>query len=118
MENYIKNYFEVLLKEYPDVDFYACDVVNEAWTDQGAPRDAGSNNVKNGQSAWVQIFGDNSFVEPAFTYARKYAPKIPNCAAAPNKNSTGCARRVPKSIMAPIPINRIIGSASDASIPI
>ncbi len=75
MENYIKNYFEVLLKEYPDVDFYACDVVNEAWTDQGAPRDAGSNNVKNGQSAWVQIFGDNSFVEPAFTYARKYAPK-------------------------------------------
>jgi hypothetical protein len=50
--------------------------------------------------------------------AIQMAKKIPNCAAAPNKNNTGCARRGPKSIMAPIPINRIIGSASDASIPI
>ena len=30
MENYIKNYFTELTKLYPDVDFYACDVVNEA----------------------------------------------------------------------------------------
>lgn len=75
MENYIKNFFEVLTSEYPDIDFYACDVVNEAWTDSGAPRTAGSNNVQEGQSAWVQVFGDNSFIEPAFTYARAYAPE-------------------------------------------
>ena len=35
MENYIKAYFEELIKLYPDIDFYACDVVNEAWDDQG-----------------------------------------------------------------------------------
>ncbi|MDE7105263.1 MAG: endo-1,4-beta-xylanase [Ruminococcus sp.] len=76
MENYIKAYFEELIKLYPDIDFYACDVVNEAWDDQGNPRkpgeqgQSGSNN-----SAWVQVFGDNSFIEPAFTFARKYAPK-------------------------------------------
>ena len=29
----------------------------------------------NGKSPWVQIYGDNSFVEQAFTYARKYAPE-------------------------------------------
>ena len=75
MENFIKNYFEVLTKEYPNIDFYACDVVNEAWEDNGSPRTAGSNYIKNGQSAWVQVFGDNSFIEPAFEYARKYAPE-------------------------------------------
>lgn len=75
MENFIKNYFEVLIKEYPNIDFYACDVVNEAWEDNGSPRTAGSNYTKNGQSAWVQVFGDNSFIEPAFEYARKYAPE-------------------------------------------
>lgn len=26
-------------------------------------------------SGWVKIFGDNSFIEPAFEYARKYAPE-------------------------------------------
>ena len=34
MENYIKAYFEELIKLYPDIDFYACDVVNEAWKDR------------------------------------------------------------------------------------
>ncbi len=74
MENYIKNYFETLVKLYPDVDFYACDVVNEAWNDQGTPRSA----YQDGNyetSSWVKVFGDNSFIKYAFTYARKYAPK-------------------------------------------
>lgn len=75
MENYIKNVMETLATEYPDVEFYAWDVVNEAWTDDGNPRTAGSNNTTSGQSAWVQVFGDNSFIEPAFEYARKYAPE-------------------------------------------
>ena len=75
MENYIKNVMEKLATDYPDVEFYAWDVVNEAWTDDGKPRTAGSNNTSSGQSAWVQVFGDNSFIEPAFEYARKYAPE-------------------------------------------
>lgn len=75
MENYIKGVFEVLAEEYPDVDFYAWDVVNEALEDGGQPRRAGSYEEGNGSSAWVAIYGDNSFIEPAFKFARKYAPK-------------------------------------------
>ena len=75
MENYIKAYFEKLTELYPDIDFYACDVVNEAWMEDGRPRKAGDNKVKEGTSAWVQVYGDNSFIEKAFTYARKYAPE-------------------------------------------
>lgn len=75
MENYIKNVMEALAEQYPTVDFYAWDVVNEAWTDGGQPRTAGSNNVTNGNSAWVQVFGDNSFIEYAFKFARQYAPE-------------------------------------------
>ena len=50
--------------------------------------------------------------------ARTIVKKIPNCAAAPNKNIFGLESRGPKSIMAPIPINRRSGNASDASIPV
>ena len=76
MENYIKAYFEELVKLYPTVDFYACDVVNEAWTDQGTPRQPGEQGSGGSEkSAWVQVFGDNSFIESAFTFARKYAPE-------------------------------------------
>ena len=77
MENYIKSYFETLTKLYPNIDFYACDVVNEAWQNDGTPRKAGhcgqSNNYE--ASDWVAVFGDNSFIDYAFEYARKYAPK-------------------------------------------
>lgn len=76
MENYIKNLMELLATEYPDVNFYAWDVVNEIWLDDGNPRqpgEQGSNGSNN--SAWVKIFGDNSFVDYAFEYARKYAPE-------------------------------------------
>ncbi len=75
MENYIKNVMEALAEQYPTVDFYAWDVVNEAWTDGGQPRTAGSNNTTTGNSAWVQVFGDNSFIEYAFKFARQYAPE-------------------------------------------
>jgi len=78
MENYIKNVMEGLATQYPDVEFYAWDVVNEAWLDDGNPRKAGSSKSEDSNSsAWVRIFGDNSFIEYAFQYARKYAPK--NC---------------------------------------
>ena len=75
MENYIKAVYATLAEEYPDVNFYAWDVVNEAYLDDGKPRQPGKYEDGNGSSAWVKVFGDNSFIEPAFTYARKYAPK-------------------------------------------
>ena len=75
MENYIKNVMEELATQYPDVEFYAWDVVNEAWQDNGTPRAAGSSKSENSNSsAWTRIFGDNSFIEYAFQFARKYAP--------------------------------------------
>lgn len=75
MENYIKNVFAAVAEEYPTVDFYAWDVVNECFLDDGSarnPGEQGSNGSNN--SAWVQVFGDNSFIDYAFEYARKYAP--------------------------------------------
>lgn len=78
MESYIKNMFNAIKTQYPDLDLYAYDVANECVSDD-------SNRTKNnggarvpgygdGKSPWVQVYGDNSFVEQAFTYARKYAP--------------------------------------------
>lgn len=55
LENYIKIVMETLAKDYPDVTFYAWDVVNEAASDAGTIRPAGSNNEVNGQSAWVKF---------------------------------------------------------------
>ncbi|MDO4864855.1 MAG: endo-1,4-beta-xylanase [Ruminococcus sp.] len=77
MENYIKNVFAAVKEEYPDVDFYAWDVVNEALTDGGSPRAAGfpSQDNQYAASPWVKVFGDNSFIKPAFEYAKKYAPE-------------------------------------------
>jgi len=79
MENYIKNVFAAIKKDYSDIDFYAWDVVNECFTDYGKPREAGFPDESNQYAAspWVKIFGDNSFIKPAFVYAKKYAPK--NC---------------------------------------
>lgn len=75
MENYIKNVMETLAEEYPTVDFYAWDVVNEAWLDDGSYRTPGTYDENSNYSGWVQVFGDNSFIPYAFEYARKYAPK-------------------------------------------
>ncbi|MDE5565035.1 MAG: endo-1,4-beta-xylanase, partial [Oscillospiraceae bacterium] len=75
MENYISGVMAVLAKEYPDVDFYAWDVVNEAWLDNGSPREGGMYDDNPNQSGWTQVFGDNSFIPYAFEYARKYAPE-------------------------------------------
>ena len=75
MENYIKNVFETLAKEYPDVEFYAFDVVNECWLDDGTARPAGTQEEGSSNSPWVKVFGDNSFIKPAFEFAKKYAPE-------------------------------------------
>lgn len=75
LENYIKIVMETLAEEYPDVEFYAWDVVNEAASDSGTIRTAGSNNSVSGQSAWVQIYGDQSYIKLAFQFAQEYAPE-------------------------------------------
>ncbi len=75
LENYIKNLMELLAEEYPTVEFYAWDVVNEAWLDDGTPRTAGAQSENANYSAWVKVFGNNSFIPYAFEYARKYAPE-------------------------------------------
>jgi len=75
MENYIKNVMEALAKEYPTVDFYAWDVVNETWLDDGSYRTRGTYDENPSYLGWVQVFGDNSFIDYAFEYARKYAPE-------------------------------------------
>ena len=75
MENYIKAVFTAVKEEYPTINFYAWDVVNEAWTDSGTPRQGGEQGQSGSEnSAWVKVFGDNSFIKYAFQYARKYAP--------------------------------------------
>ena len=80
MESYIKNMFDAIKTQYPDLNLYAYDVANECISDDsnrtanfGGSREPGEN--ISGQSPWVQVYGDNSFVEKAFTYARKYAPE-------------------------------------------
>ncbi|MDE6035742.1 MAG: endo-1,4-beta-xylanase [Ruminococcus sp.] len=76
LENYIKNVFETLEKEYPEIDFYAYDVVNECWLDDGSQRKAGSQEEGSQNSPWVKVFGDNmAFIKPAFEFAKKYAPE-------------------------------------------
>ena len=74
MESYIKNMFSAIATQYPSLNLYAYDVCNECISDNGGPRTAGSNNEVSGNSAWVKVYGDNSFIKKAFTYARKYAP--------------------------------------------
>ncbi|MCQ2459239.1 MAG: endo-1,4-beta-xylanase [Ruminococcus sp.] len=78
LESYIKNMFNMYATQYPTLNLYAYDVVNEATSDDanrtknyGGAREPG---YGNGKSPWVQVYGDNSFIEKAFTYARQYAP--------------------------------------------
>ncbi len=79
MESYIKNLFAAIETQYPSINLYAYDVCNEVVSDDsnrtanyGGAREPG---YGDGKSPYVQIYGDNSFVEKAFTYARKYAPE-------------------------------------------
>lgn len=74
LESFIKNTFELLATEYPDLDVYSYDICNELFlNDGGGMRPAGDSS--SGGSNWVRIYGDDTFVINAFTYARKYAPE-------------------------------------------
>jgi len=74
LENYMKNVVNAVTTQYPDLEIYAWDIVNEAFKDAGGMRDAGSNNTVNGQSAWMSVYGDDSFIDKAFELAREIMP--------------------------------------------
>ncbi|MBQ4465262.1 MAG: endo-1,4-beta-xylanase [Oscillospiraceae bacterium] len=74
MENYIKNLMDAIATQYPKLHVYAWDVVNEAASDSGTIRKAGAYSQGDGSSGWVSVYGDQSYIQKAFTYARKYAP--------------------------------------------
>ncbi|SET05389.1 endo-1,4-beta-xylanase [[Clostridium] polysaccharolyticum] len=78
LENYIKAVFATVKKQFPDLKIYTWDVVNEACSDNGGYRAAGTEANKEG-SLWMQVIGED-FIEAAFTYARKYAPEGTNLA--------------------------------------
>lgn len=63
MEAYIKKVLTYCQENYPGV-IYAWDVVNEAMGDDGGCRT---------ESNWYRIYGDESYITDAFTFARKYA---------------------------------------------
>lgn len=63
MESYIQKVLTYCQEKYPGV-VYAWDVVNEACDDGGGYRTS---------SSWYEIYGDESYIIDAFTYARKYA---------------------------------------------
>ncbi len=75
LENYMKNVVNAVTTQYPDLEIYAWDIVNEAFKDTGGMRDAGSNNTVNGQSAWMSVYGDDSFIDKAFELAREIMPE-------------------------------------------
>ena len=68
LESFIKNTFALLKKDFPSLEVYAYDVCNELFVNDGGGMRPASN------SKWMQVYGDDSFVMNAFTYARKYAP--------------------------------------------
>lgn len=63
MEAYIKKVLTYCQENYAGV-IYAWDVVNEAMGDDGGYRT---------ESNWYKIYGDESYITDAFTFARKYA---------------------------------------------
>ncbi|MCQ2434766.1 MAG: endo-1,4-beta-xylanase [Oscillospiraceae bacterium] len=80
MESYIKNLFAAVQSQYPNLDLYAYDVCNECISDDSNRTSNGKDGAReggvgDGKSPWVQVYGNNSFIEKAFTYARQYAPK-------------------------------------------
>ena len=69
LENFIKNIFSLFEKEFPNLEIYSYTIATEIFLNDGGGL------RKEQESNWVKIYGDDSFVIKAFTYARKYAPK-------------------------------------------
>ena len=75
IHNYIKNVVEAVKNEFPDLEIYAWDIVNEVYVDGGNMREPGSNYKEEGKSRWMEIYGDDSFISTAFESARKLLPR-------------------------------------------
>ena len=71
MENYIKNVFDYVNDNYPDL-FYAWDVVNEAINPSEANTDTNPQGFRIEESYYYQVVGPD-FIEKSFEFARKYA---------------------------------------------
>lgn len=69
LESFIKNTFEAIATQYPDLDLYAYDVCNELFLNNGGGMRGAD------ESGWMRVYGNDSFVFKAFEYARKYAPE-------------------------------------------
>jgi endo-1,4-beta-xylanase len=71
LESMIKNTFEALKKNYPNLKVYSYDVCNELFKNDGG----GFRGDGGEYSNWWKCYGNDSFVINAFKYARQYAPK-------------------------------------------
>ena len=69
LESFIKNTFEIFAKDFPQLDLYAYDICNEVFVNGGGGLRPAT------ESKWFQVYGDDSYIINAFTYARKYAPE-------------------------------------------
>ncbi|MBQ7002504.1 MAG: endo-1,4-beta-xylanase [Oscillospiraceae bacterium] len=69
LESFIKNTFDAIKTQYPNLNLYAYDVCNELFLNNGGGMRGADN------SGWMRVYGDDSFVIKAFQYARKYAPE-------------------------------------------
>lgn len=82
LESYISGMFRLIKEQYPTLNLYAYDVANECIANSdklfnvnGGAREPGDDKKESGKNAWVQIYGDNHYVEKAFRIAKKYAPE-------------------------------------------
>jgi len=91
LETYITNIFKLIKEQYPNVNLYAYDVVNEAvatcnnvWGARCPGYDfkgaGGVDQTAEGNSPWAKIYGNNDFIESAFKYAKAARDQyFPNC---------------------------------------
>ncbi len=69
LESFIKNTFAELKEKYPKLVVSSYDVCNEVFENDTGSIRAAKNNT------WMEIYGDESYIENAFRYARQYAPE-------------------------------------------
>jgi GH35 family endo-1,4-beta-xylanase len=84
LESYIENLFNIYRTQYPNLVFYAYDVVNEAAGGDGGLRArgfdhqgaGGQQDSVAGASPWQGVYGATStaWIRNAFIYARRHAP--------------------------------------------
>ncbi len=77
IESMIRQTFDQLKTNYPELKLYAYDVCNEVFKMEGGGlRIGGENALFSDKSGWADVYGNdnNSFIINAFKWARKYAP--------------------------------------------